>query len=85
MPSGARPTSTTGNGNPARHNERALSQRIAITYRALPGRPMFVAELLDWDFTIQAADSDFEFRPPDGVERVDLESRGGGVTPASPK
>jgi hypothetical protein len=64
-------------------NDRALPRRVAITYRSMPGRPMFIAELSDWNFDIQAPDSDFEFKPPDGVTRVELAAR--GPAPASPK
>jgi hypothetical protein len=45
-------------------NERALPRRFVVTYRSLPGRPIFIAELSDWDLTIQPPDSDFVFKPP---------------------
>jgi hypothetical protein len=53
-------------------NDRALPRRVAITYRSLPGRPTFLAELSDWNFSIQVPDSDFEFKPPPGVTQVEL-------------
>jgi hypothetical protein len=52
-------------------NDRSLPRRLIVTYRSLPGRPNFVAELSDWDFSTQAPDSDFEFKPPAGVTQVD--------------
>jgi hypothetical protein len=55
-------------------NERALPRRLVVTYRSLPGRPIFIAELSDWDFSIQVADSDFVFQPPPGVTQVELKA-----------
>jgi hypothetical protein len=50
-----------------------------VTYRSLPGRPRFFAELSDWNFSIEAPDGQFEFNPPAGVTRVDLQA-----TPSAP-
>jgi hypothetical protein len=63
-------------------NERALPRRFVVTYRALPGRPIFIAELSDWDFSIQTPDSDFVFHPPPGVNQVVLKA---SATTATPK
>ena len=63
-------------------NERALPRRFVVTYRSLPGRPIFIAELSDWDFSIQAPDSDFVFQPPAGVTQVELKA---SPTTATPK
>jgi hypothetical protein len=63
-------------------NERALPRRFVVTYRSLPGRPIFIAELSDWDFSIQPPDSDFVFEPPAGVTQVELKA---SATPATPK
>jgi hypothetical protein len=52
-------------------NDRSVPRRMIVTYRSLPGRPNFVAEMSDWDFSIQAPDSAFEFKPPAGVTQVD--------------
>lgn len=62
-------------------NERALPCRFVVTYRALPGRPIFIAELSDWDFSIQAPDSDFIFQPPAGVTEVELKANPITATP----
>jgi hypothetical protein len=62
-------------------NEQALPRRFVVTYRSLPGRPIFIAELSDWDFSTQPPDSDFVFQPPAGVTQVELAS----ATPGTPK
>jgi len=51
-------------------NDRATPRRVVVTYRALPGRPIFFAALSDWNFSAQTAASDFEFKPPPGVTQV---------------
>jgi hypothetical protein len=63
-------------------NDKSLPRRVAITYRSQPGRPMFLAELSNWNFNIQVADSDFEFKPPAGVVKVELSATAG--PPAAP-
>ena len=63
-------------------NERALPRRFVVTYRSLPGRPIFIAELSDWNLTIQPPDSDFVFKPPPGVTQVELKA---SETTATPK
>ena len=63
-------------------NERALPRRFVVTYRSLPGRPIFIAELSDWDFSIQPPDRDFVFQPPPGVTQVELKA---SETTATPK
>ena len=65
-------------------NDRALPRRVVVTYRALPGRPTFVAELSDWDFAIRPADTEFVFQPPAGVTQVELTAKS-GVTSAPAK
>jgi hypothetical protein len=61
--------------------ERALPRRFVVTYRSLPGRPIFVADLFDWDFSIKTPDSEFVFRPPAGVTQVELKQSGRTVAP----
>ena len=63
-------------------NEQALPRRVVVTYRSLPGRPIFIAELSDWNFSIQPSDSEFVFQPPPGVTQVELKA---SATPAGPK
>ena len=63
-------------------NERALPRRFVVTYRSLPGRPIFIAQLSGWDFSIQPPDSDFVFQPAPGVRQVELKA---SATPTTPK
>jgi hypothetical protein len=63
-------------------NDRALPRRVVVTYRSLPGRPNFIADLSDWNFSIQPPDSEFEFTPPAGVTRVELAQKAN--TPSAP-
>ena len=63
-------------------NEKAVPRRFAVTYRSLPGRPIFIAELSGWDFPIQLPDSDFVFQPPANVTQVELRA---SATTAAPK
>jgi hypothetical protein len=63
-------------------NEQALPRRLVVTYRSLPGRPIFIAELSGWDFSIQPPDSAFVFQPPAGVTQVELKA---SATTAVPK
>jgi hypothetical protein len=53
-------------------NDRSLPRRVVMVYRSLPGRPIFIAELSDWDFSSQFPDGLFVFRPPAGVTQVKL-------------
>jgi hypothetical protein len=53
-------------------NDRSLPRRLIVTYRSLPGEPDFVAEMSDWNFTIHPSDAEFEFKPPEGAERLTL-------------
>jgi hypothetical protein len=63
------------------HNERSLPRRFVVTYRSLPGRPIFIAELSAWDFTVRAPDSAFEFRPPADVSKVEVPAKTPPVPP----
>lgn len=63
-------------------NDQALPRRFVVTYRALPGRPIFIAELSGWDFSIQPPDSDFVFQPSAGVTQAQLKA---SATTENPK
>ena len=63
-------------------NEQAVPRRFVVTYRSLPGRPIFIAELSGWDFLIKPPDSDFVFQPPAGVTQLELKA---SATTATPK
>jgi hypothetical protein len=54
-------------------NDQSLPRRFVVTYRSLPGRPNFIAELSNWNLSILAPDSLFEFNPPPGVTRGDVQ------------
>jgi hypothetical protein len=62
-------------------NERSLPRRFVVSYREVPGRPIFVADLFDWDFSINTPESAFVFRPPAGVTRVELRPSGPAAAP----
>lgn len=62
-------------------NERALPRRFVVTYRALPDRPIFVADLYDWDFSINTPNTAFVFRPPAGATQVGLKPSGPAAAP----
>ena len=62
-------------------NERASPRRFVVTYRSLLGRPIFIAEPSNWDFSIQAPDSDFVFQPPAGATQVELKASATTTTP----
>ena len=55
--------------------DQALPRRLIVTYRSLPGQPIFIADMSDWNFSIHPADADFVYEPPEGVERLDLAAR----------
>ena len=52
--------------------ERGLPRRLIVIDNAAPGKPNFVAEMSDWDFTVHPADADFAFTPPNGAKQVDF-------------
>ena len=62
--------------------DNEVPRRFVVTYRSLPGRPIFVADLSGWDFSIQSLDSDFVFQPPPGVAQAELKA---SAAPAPPK
>jgi hypothetical protein len=66
-------------------NDRALPRRVVVTYRSLPGRPIFIAELSNWDFSAPAPDSQFTFEPPAGVTQVDFASKPSAAPPGPQK
>jgi hypothetical protein len=57
---------------------QSLPRRLIVTYRALPGEPIFVATMSKWDFSVHPSDADFVFQPPPGAVPVALKP------PASP-
>jgi hypothetical protein len=53
-------------------NDQSLPRRLIVTYRSLPGQPIFVADMSDWIFSVHPADGDFVYQPQEGVVRQDL-------------
>ena len=60
-------------------NDRALPRRLIVTYSSLPGKPNFVADMSDWNFTVHPVDADFAFKPPEGAKELEF----GAITDAS--
>jgi hypothetical protein len=65
-----------------------LPMRVVITYHEEPGQPQFWAQFLDWDTSPASPDDAFDFRPPEGAERIRFatfdssgEEGAGGDTP----
>jgi len=65
-------------------NDKALPRRVIVTYRSLPGRPTFVADLSNWDFSVHPTDAEFAFHAPAGVSQVELKPSSRAI-PASTK
>jgi hypothetical protein len=56
-------------------NDQSVPRRLIVTYRSLPGQPIFIADMSDWNFSIHPSDADFAYQPPEGVTRVELPPR----------
>jgi len=63
-------------------NERSLPRRLIVTYESLPGRPRFIAELSNWEFS-GLPDTAFVFQPPPGVKQVELAAGSSSPPPAT--
>jgi len=50
--------------------ERALPQRVVITYRNAPGQPQYRAVLTDWSFTPDVSDAAFTAAIPQGAQKI---------------
>lgn len=47
-----------------------LLMRLIIDYKNAPGSPQFRADFTDWNFSPQAADTLFVFKPGDGMQKI---------------
>ena len=47
-----------------------LPQRFVITYNSSPGKPQYRAQFKNWDLSPNVPDSLFEFKPPEGAEKI---------------
>jgi hypothetical protein len=54
--------------------ERPLPCRLVITYKREQGSPQFWAQFNDWDLSPKVPDSLFEYTPPEGAERLSLQT-----------
>lgn len=52
--------------------EGGVPRRLIVIDNGSPGKPNFVAEMSDWDFTVHPADADFVFAPPNGAKEMDF-------------
>jgi len=63
--------------------DRPLPCSLVITYKKARGQPQFWAEFEDWDLSPRASDGKFEFKPPDGAERLSVQAAAGEIREAS--
>jgi hypothetical protein len=54
--------------------ERPLPCRLVITYKQEEGSPQFWAQFHDWDLSPKTPDRLFEYEPPEGAERLALQT-----------
>jgi hypothetical protein len=66
-------------------NDRAVPRRLIVSYNSLPGKPNFVAEMSDWNFTVHPPDAQFTFRPPEGAQQVELGAVAGELHSGAPQ
>jgi hypothetical protein len=52
--------------------DRGIPRRLIVIDNDSPGKPNFIAEMSDWDFTRHPADAGFTFAPPNGAKEVDF-------------
>jgi hypothetical protein len=59
-------------------NDQSLPRRLIVTYRSLPGQPNFIAGFSGLEFSIDPAEADFAFQPPQGTVQVELKPAAAG-------
>jgi hypothetical protein len=52
--------------------DNGVPRRLIVTDSDSPGKPSFIAEMSNWDFTVHPADADFVFTPPSGAKEIDF-------------
>jgi hypothetical protein len=62
-------------------NNRSLPRRLIVTYRSLPDQPSFIAEMFNWNFSVQPSDAEFVFHPAADAVKVDLPAKASGANP----
>jgi len=56
-------------------DKQALPRRIVITYKQTDGRPQFWAQFTDWNFSPQAPDSLFAYKPSKDAAKIAFSPR----------
>ncbi len=64
--------------------DKPLPRKLVITFKRQAGTPQFTALIHRWDASPELADATFEFRPPEGVRKVDFLHRHGDPKAARP-
>jgi hypothetical protein len=54
--------------------DRGVPRRLIVIDTVSPGKPNFIAEMSDWNFTVHPADADFAFVPPQGAQEMNFEA-----------
>jgi len=52
--------------------DSGVPRRLIVTDNDSPGKPSFIAEMSDWDFSVHPTDADFTFTPPSGAKEIDF-------------
>jgi hypothetical protein len=52
--------------------DRGVPRRLIVIDNDSRGKPNFIAEMSDWDFSVHPADADFVFTPPNGAKQMDF-------------
>ena len=65
--------------------ERGVPRRLIVIDNDSPGKPNFVAEMSDWDFSVHPTDADFAFAPPTGAQQMDFGAALGGQYGGEPR
>jgi hypothetical protein len=54
--------------------DRGVPRRLIVIDTDSPGKPNFIAEMSEWNFTVHPADADFAFVPPQGAQEMNFEA-----------
>ena len=52
--------------------DNGVPRKLIVIDNDSPGKPNFIAEMSDWDFTVHPADADFAFTPANGAKEIDF-------------
>jgi hypothetical protein len=59
--------------------DRPLPCSLVITYKESPGQPQYWARFDDWNLSPRAKDKQFAFSPPEGAEKLSIQSAVGEI------